>query len=78
MYTITITGFNSKQEVLEWVKQYQGGNEQYFDPEAGSVPFPTDTNTEHYIEEVKKFSSDSQKTDFNLDLCPYIAVYYEE
>ena len=74
MYTITITGFKTKEEVLAWAQQYIGGNEQYFNPEASDVPFPCFTNAEHYIGEVEEFKSDEQKTDFNLDLDPYKAM----
>ena len=69
MITITLKGFKTKQEAIDWLNQYEGGGEQYFDTEAGeSENFPCCCSMETYIPEMDKFKNDDSKTNFNLDL----------
>lgn len=69
MITITLKGFKTKQEAIDWLNQYEGGGEQYFDTEAGeSEIFPCCCLMETYISEMEDFKNNDAKTNFNLDL----------
>lgn len=65
MITITLTGFKTKNQAIEWLNQYEGSVEQAFDLEEG-IPHLCDMTT--YIQEMKDFKSQDSKTNFNLEL----------
>jgi hypothetical protein len=64
MLTITISGFETKQQAIDWLQQYAGGNEQYFED------CPSYTDSQHYNVEMQKFKKNRKTTNFNLKLCP--------
>lgn len=69
MITITLSGFETKQEAIDWLNQYEGGGEQYFDTEAGeSEYFPCSCSMSTYIPEMKEFKENPDKNNFNLQL----------
>lgn len=69
MVTITLTGFKTKQEAIYWLNQYEGSVEQFFDTdEPEDDCFPAMTNMNFYIQEMKDFKKDNDKTNFNLEL----------
>lgn len=69
MITITLSGFKTKEEAIDWLNQYEGGGEQYFDTEAGeSETFPCCCLMNSYIPEMKEFKENSEKENFNLIL----------
>lgn len=65
MITITLTGFKTKEQAIEWLNQYEGSVEQSFDLSEGT---PHTCNIIPYIQEMKDFERDSSKTNFNLEL----------
>ncbi len=65
MITITLTGFETKEQAIEWLNQYEGSVEQNFDLEEGT---PHLCNMGPYIQEMKDFKRDESKTNFNLEL----------
>lgn len=70
MISITISGFRSKEEAIQWLKEYEGGLEQHFeinDPDTDGDFYAT-CNMNSYIPELKKFREDAVKTNFNLEL----------
>jgi predicted Zn-dependent peptidase len=58
--TITISGFSTKEEIIEWLNQYEGGIEQHFDE------VPSFCKMEQYIPEMREFESQPEKKNFNL------------
>jgi hypothetical protein len=58
--TITISGFKTKEEIIEWLNQYEGGIEQHFED------VPSNCQMEIYISEMNKFKSQPAKENFNL------------
>ena len=67
MITISITGFETKEQAIAWLDQYEGSIEQYFDTEE-PVEFPAMTVMEEYIPEMKEFKINGTKDIFNLKL----------
>lgn len=63
--TITLTGFKTKEQAIEWLNQYEGSVEQSFDLEKST---PHLCNMESYIQEMKDFERYDEKTNFNLEL----------
>lgn len=66
--TITISGFKTKEQILDWLQEYQGGVEQYFEADCSS------TDMSSYIPEMKEFVELADKTNFNLVLKNYAEV----
>lgn len=67
MITITITGFETKEQAIAWLNQYEGSVEQNFINDL-PIKFPTLCNMKPYIKEMKDFVIDSTKVNFNLEL----------
>lgn len=69
MITITVTGFKTKEEAINWLNQYEGSIEQSFDTDSPTDDcFPAMVDIEPYIQEMIDFKKDSGKTNFNLQL----------
>lgn len=70
-YSITINGFKSKDDLISWLKQYEGGIEQYFEDCTSNV------NHNHYYSNSKGIYShfdkfrNNNETNFNLELQTY-------
>lgn len=64
--TITISGFKTKEQIIEWLNQYEGGIEQHFDFEDEETP--SCCIMEQYIPEMKNFKNDPLKENFDLHL----------
>lgn len=62
MITITISGFKTKEEAIEWLNQYEGGLEQHFE----CTPSTCDMTT--YIPEMEAFKTNDDKLNFNLNV----------
>lgn len=60
MITITISGFKTKKQAIEWLNQYEGGLEQHFEE------VPSCCNMDQYIPEMKEFKNDKTKQNFDL------------
>lgn len=67
MITITLTGFKTKKQAIAWLNQYEGGLEQHFDTD-DPIEFPAMCDMPSYIEEMKMFEEDENKSNFNLRL----------
>lgn len=65
--TITISGFETKEQAIAWLDQYEDGVEQAFDTEE-PIEFPACCDMKSYIPEMKKFKEDDSKTNFNLNI----------
>ena len=65
MITITLSGFKTKEQAVEWLHQYEGGLEQHFEFEdesfAGTCDMP------NFINEMFMFPNPNI-TNFNLKL----------
>lgn len=69
MITITISGFETKEEAIYWLQQYEGSIEQNFDTdEPEENCFPAMTNMQQYIPEMQSFKENPDKINFNLEL----------
>jgi hypothetical protein len=66
MITITLSGFKTKEQAIEWLNQYEGSLEQHFDFEDEETP--SMCVMEQYIPEMKSFKDDETKLNFNLEL----------
>ncbi len=62
MITITISGFKTKEEAINWLTQYEGSIEQNFED------VPSCCKMSEYIREMKEFQKVEDKTNFNLEL----------
>ena len=67
MITITLTGFKTKKQAIAWLNQYEGALEQCFDTD-DPIEFPAMCDMPSYIEEMKMFEEDENKSNFNLRL----------
>lgn len=67
MITIILTGFKTKEQAIAWLNQYEGGLEQHFDTD-DPIEFPAMCDMPSYIEEMKMFEEDENKSNFNLRL----------
>jgi len=67
MITIILTGFKTKEQAIAWLNQYEGGLEQHFDTD-DPIEFPSMCDMPSYIEEMKMFEEDENKSNFNLRL----------
>jgi hypothetical protein len=67
MVTITISGFKSKEEALNWLEAYEGGIEQNM-TDATNDSTPSIVDIDSYIKEKKMFNKDKDKENFNLKL----------
>ena len=67
MITITLIGFQTKEQAAAWLNQYQGGIEQHFDTQE-PIDFPAMCDMRSYIEEMESFQTDNEKLNFNINL----------
>lgn len=66
MVTITVSGFKTKNQAIEWLVQYEGAVEQFFDFDDPNIPCIC--VMEEYIPEMKEFKENKDKRNFNLKL----------
>lgn len=64
MFTITISGFKTKEEVIEWLDTYECGGEQYM-AETASVAI---VDMDSFIPEMEELNKNKNKNNFNLNL----------
>jgi len=63
--TITLHGFPTKQDALDWVYEYEGGLEQHFDCSTAMV------DMEPFNKEINNFVNDESKSNVDVFLEHY-------